>query len=374
MHYTVFLDTNIYENASFSFSNGVFTRLRELGKAGTVRLQTNSMVESEVLLHIEAQVRDAVTNLKGAAAQRSLAAFRKLTPYEALLSIPEAECWIEALKNEYRALLAECSCEMIPLNGIDVVGIVEDYRSKRYPFQSRKPNEFKDAMIIRSILKAVEEVKADEYYLVASEDKGFRKAIKAKCRADYIQVFPNLPALLEFIMERESLVSRIKAHIEQSEEAVHRIQSAVEEAVRSADIDITTVTDYIEEIDLESVENIQCTASIIALYGTVVIAAIRGKCQVCVTYRYVDEEQSCYDREDQCYLWTTTIERQDTAMVEVNLTASFDVSNSVLRGKEGAITFLEYIDLPDAIQISEKCLISSKVLSVNGPFDEDEGE
>ena len=60
MIYRVFLDTNIYDAANYSFRNASFSRLRSLAEAGHLQLIMNSVIEGEVRSHISERVKKAV--------------------------------------------------------------------------------------------------------------------------------------------------------------------------------------------------------------------------------------------------------------------------------------------------------------------------
>lgn len=57
----VFVDTNIYEAANFSFYNKQFTKLRELIEEESVELLYNEIINQEVYQHIGDNVANAVS-------------------------------------------------------------------------------------------------------------------------------------------------------------------------------------------------------------------------------------------------------------------------------------------------------------------------
>lgn len=52
MHYKVFIDTNIYDGANYSFQNAAFSAIRSRVKNKELELHINSVVEGEVKKHI----------------------------------------------------------------------------------------------------------------------------------------------------------------------------------------------------------------------------------------------------------------------------------------------------------------------------------
>ena len=57
MYYKVFLDTNIYDGANYSFHNAMFSLLRKMTEDGALQLKINSVVEGEVKKHIGRDVK-----------------------------------------------------------------------------------------------------------------------------------------------------------------------------------------------------------------------------------------------------------------------------------------------------------------------------
>ena len=52
MYYKIFIDTNIYDGANYSFQNAAFSAIRSRGKNKELELHINSVVEGEVKKHI----------------------------------------------------------------------------------------------------------------------------------------------------------------------------------------------------------------------------------------------------------------------------------------------------------------------------------
>ena len=57
----VFIDTNIYEGANFSFYNKQFSKLKELTEEESVELLYNEIIYQEVYQHIEENLTKAVS-------------------------------------------------------------------------------------------------------------------------------------------------------------------------------------------------------------------------------------------------------------------------------------------------------------------------
>lgn len=379
MFYYVFLDTNIYENARFSFSNEMFSQLKEWGQRGILCLQINSLVQSEVELHISNYLKDSVDALTLAANDSSFAGLRNIEPYKTLLTIPAADEWSATLIEEFHTLINECNGVSLPMNGIDVEKIVEHYRRQLLPFEKKKPNEFKDAMIIGSILQRVKELDDDSEYCVVSADKGFRTAIKREYKADNFFVFSELPKFFEHVALQDERAQFIKNYLEDNpDNTIKLVQEAVDQAVRVANINVYTVDEYVDDLDIESIDDIEYTASIVALHEADGVAkvVINAMCSVTVSYEYVDEDQSYYDREDGEYLWMTVVRRQDTNRVPVEIIILIDIGqcNKDVPEDDRYVEFLDYDGMTDTIDLTEDTLESFEIISASSSLEDEEPE
>lgn len=73
----VFIDTNIYEGANFSFYNKQFSKLKELTEEESVELLYNEIIYQEVYQHIEENLTKAVSEYnKVIEGNRAFAPFR----------------------------------------------------------------------------------------------------------------------------------------------------------------------------------------------------------------------------------------------------------------------------------------------------------
>jgi len=117
MHYKVFLDTNIYDESSYSFRNERFNQLREYAALGVLELQINSIVEGEVTRHIIKKVGDKVRDLNKVITSRELKIFRSKEMFASQLEIKDRNLWINVALEEFARLLVCCLNHIDNLNG-----------------------------------------------------------------------------------------------------------------------------------------------------------------------------------------------------------------------------------------------------------------
>ena len=113
MHYKVFIDTNIYDGANYSFQNAAFSAIRSRVKNKELELHINSVVEGEVKKHIVRDVKKASKELLGAVKKPKLAGFKNISGFKELLQVPDPGEWAEKTKEEFEKLLLECQCRRI---------------------------------------------------------------------------------------------------------------------------------------------------------------------------------------------------------------------------------------------------------------------
>lgn len=402
MFYRVFLDTNIYDGAAYSFHNAAFQKMREYSLQGELCIVTNSIIDGEVRSHIKANIAKAVNVLNKAAKDRFFALFRKLPEYENIVECHKKQNWINTCIVEYDSLLQDCNAVQIGVSDIDVEKMVSDYFLQKPPFETKKPDEFKDAIAASSVILDIKRVFSVDYtnsaqddimYCIISNDAGFRKAIQANCDSQYIdkvRVFDDLHKFLDYSSMMDKQAQFLKAFLI-SEYGMVEMEETVREAVKCASLDINLETgEFIDEQDCLDVTDIEYTPYILGIYeedGQPMVAKVllETKCTVKVWYCYTDEDNSYYDKEDQEYLWKTEIEKEGRYCIDLDLVVSLLINDCVMPDgwtvgdqefdfSEKTIQFNDYLDIPEQISLDDDNLIDEEVLSKNDPFTEYEFE
>ena len=165
----IFLDTNVFgrkEKYDFekSYKNNILTMLK---RYSNIDVYMPSIVLEELKKHIKESIENDQNNIK------SIYIKKKLTQ----------EFYDEALKENLNKL-----DEFIQRNNIKILNCekylnIKDinkwYFNKEKPFETSKPKEFPDAMIISAITNYLKENKYTNVYIV-SQDKGFNESINSK--------------------------------------------------------------------------------------------------------------------------------------------------------------------------------------------------
>ena len=165
----IILDTNVFgrkEKYDFehTYRNNILAMLK---RYSNIEVCLPSIVVEELKKHIKESIDNDQNNIKSTYVKRKLSA----TFYDEILkeNLQKLDEFIE--KNNIIVL----DCEKY----LDISDVNKWYFNKEKPFETSKPKEFPDAMIISAIVNFLKENKYSNVYIV-SEDKGFNEAIKSK--------------------------------------------------------------------------------------------------------------------------------------------------------------------------------------------------
>lgn len=375
LYYKVFIDTNIYDGANYSFNNGAFTALRTRASRDELELHINSVVEGETKKHIKSDVKKAAKSLLDAVKNQKFAGFRNLSGFQDKLTIPDPKDWVSKAIEEFDKFLLDCHVKRISLNGIDVETVVADYFEQIKPFEPKKPDEFKDAIAVASIIQEIEQRNEDEMYVVISNDNGFREAVKQKVKHWYdVTVYDNLNSFVEVLAKADDRATHLKEFLKSDEGIKYEIEEAIKEAVENASFDIERKSYYcIDESDVINISDIEYETKILDIDDNFATVSVAAKCVVKIWYKYTDEDQSYWDREDQCYLWQMVVELEDTYPISFNMDIKLDISGWLPSVEERQdILFEEYVEMPSTIVLYEDDLLEVEDLTEYPSEDDDD--
>ena len=316
----VFIDTNVYENANFSLFNKQFTKLKELVEEESVEILYNEIVYQEVYQHIGDNLAIAVAQYNQVIEEnRAFAPFRINDKWGEKISKIKSEDMINDLRKYWYDFIANTNATKIPINEVDVDGIVDKYFQKKYPFENKKPTEFKDAICVDSILKYGDKITDDKIYVV-STDKGFRRSFRGK---DKYIIFADLNSFLNIaILQTEHLAVEIEKTF-RSGELDDCISKLLEEQIYSSSVDVEDVYDDVDllSVDIQSIEY----GYIHELDGESALVISNAKTNVMVEYTVRDEDNSYYDREDGRYYWETFVTYETLFSVDLEIEVSIAI-------------------------------------------------
>lgn len=375
MKYKLFLDTNIYDVANYSFRNAFFTTLKNRALSGEVEIQINSVIEGETKQHINSEIKKAAKELLGVVKKPVFAGFKNITEFGDKLQIPNPSEWVQQAIGEFDHWLSACKVKRISANGINVERIIEDYFSipPKAPFEPQKKEEFKDAIAVESIICELDNLKEDEIYCLVSNDKGFCRAIEDKTDdyEDKILIFDELKKCIDFLSRMDNMSNAFKQYLDDGgleDEIISEIQNVVEAASYS----IENLEYYcIDDLEVVAVDNIEYETTVIEIDNNMASVLVAAKCLDTIWYKYTDEDESYWDSEEQAYLWQKIVEMQETHNLNFEMAVSLDVSGWFPGVEEKQdVCIEEFFDVPESFELDESSLV--EVLDLSEPEYEEE--
>lgn len=276
----IFLDTNVFgrkEKYDFehTYRNNILTML---DRYSNIEVCLPSIVVEELKKHIKESIDNDQNNIK------SIYVKRKLSQefYEEVLkeNLKKLDEFIE--RNNIKILDCEKYLEISDVN--------KWYFNKEKPFETSKPKEFPDAMIISAIVNFLKERQYSNVYIV-SEDKGFIESIKSKI--DCIIVNKMETILKEFFDFSIYEYRLVEEYLKENEifKDKNLIEFESENINDIIDIDIEKYKFNSCEIIYDQEENDSIVVKV--NYD----ACLKGKIFV------FDPYESIYDRDDEEYIY-----------------------------------------------------------------------
>ena len=379
----------------------MFKGLKSYAKKGVVQLQINSVVEGEVRGHIQERVTNAVRGINKAIKEPAFAGFKHIPGYMEKVEKLNVEEWVNKAQTEFETLLADCGIKQISVNGIDMEKIMNDYFNQKPPFESKKPDEFKDAIAVASIVEEAKKLAEDEVYCVISNDNGFNDAIKQNvqvpvsedvkstvaCHNERLQLFDNLRTFLDYLNKLKKRSEYLAAFL-QNVDVSYDIEATIRCVLERIDYQFEDIEPWIEEKGVIDIDEIEFKTYVLDVYDDDTAAiSLDAKAIVKLEYSYTDENESFFDKEDHQYLWQTIIENEGTYEVKFEMVLLLDVSecgNSI--GDDTEITddiefseddyvkIIDVIEEPETICLEERHCLETENISTSGPMHDYEPE
>lgn len=309
----VFLDTNVFIAVKYRFTDGYFCSLRSLIASGDIQVIYTSATRGEVEHHIREDIKTEVEQYN-----RML---RKGLPHlmplsnGALTEINVEEITQNAIAN-LDEFLSLAGVSQISLNPLDAEQLMKDYFQGKPPFESKKPYEFKDAIMINAVKKYQKDV--GEQIVIVSKDEGFRKAFEGDENFIAVEYLSNalriysekkedsdIETFLIGLVENDDFNELIQGHL--SEFDISRGDYGEWECDdHQIDVDETTLT-YIERADQKYLVHLSLALTI----------------KADITHR--DEDTSYYDREERQYLVENFVKWREKHQLEMDIVISCSV-------------------------------------------------
>lgn len=310
----VYLDTNAYISAKYIFNSGNFGTLKNLVTAGKIAVICTSATIGEVKQHIETDISTAV--LKYNRLLRKDMPVLNGDPLYKLNDLDENQV-VNSVIDKLDEFISLDGVEQISLNPLDAEKLFDDYFMQIPPFESKKPNEFKDAIMINAIKQF--QATAKKQVCIVSNDEGFRKAFEGD---DNFMTF-------EFI-------SRFLKHYNKSESELAIISEFLSDRIIAGDFD-GVIKEYLLDFDIDrgyygewhcdsrEIDEICCELLYIEEIDGKYVANISTDLEISIDITYRDEDTSYYDKEEDVYLIENFIHAIEKHCVTIAVTVVCDI-------------------------------------------------
>lgn len=304
----VFLDTNVYIGANYIFDSGNLSTLKNLANSGKITVLNTSATIGEVKQHIKDDISAAVKQYN-----RVLRKEMPVLNGDSVFNLNELDedQVIDSVTAKLNDFIRISSSEQISLNPLDAEKLLDDYFNKIPPFESKKPNEFKDAIMINAVKQFQSNTK--QQICIVSNDKGLRQAFSNNC--NYI-VFEYLSGFLK--------------HYNQSEEELASISEFISDKIDDCVFD-EVIKEYLSDFDIDrgyygewncdsgEIEAISCELLYIEENDKKYIANISIDLDLAIDITYRDEDTSYYDKDEDAYLIENFIHAIEKHRVTINI-------------------------------------------------------
>lgn len=300
----VFLDSNVYIGAHYHLDTDKFSKLRELIKSKDISVIYTSTTIGEVKAHMEQDIDKEVS-----AYNRLIRKELSVVNFAGLVEQPEIskEKVLQTFNEKADEFFSLDGVELLSLNPIDAETLMQDYFSGTPPFETKKPHEFKDAIMVHALKRYQAEIQ-DVVFIISADD-GFRRSFEGL--GGFI-CFKYISELLKYVNRQNIIQSLIDEAIENgdADELIHRFLANLDvergyyaewECEEHEISDVATEFLYMEQVD-----------------GSI-YAIVNGDAEVQARITYRDEDSSYYDKEDRCYYYEKYVTALETHRISFEI-------------------------------------------------------
>lgn len=350
----VYLDTNVYIGAKYKFDSGKLATIKNLVNSGKVTVLYTNATTGEVIKHLEEDVSNNVTKYNHAV-RKHMADLNEDNVCD--VNELKVESVVTSVIEKIMDFQKLDGVKEIPLNPLNADKLFEDYLAGNPPFETKKPNEFKDAIMINAV-KNYQKSKGEQICIVSS-DEGFRRAFQEN--KNFI-VFKFLGEFLKYCNEKYE--ERQISECVESEVEYGMLEEVIKNYLYGSNIWIDNYEQW--EGDIEEICDISSELLYIERKENNIYATILSEVEILLNVTYRDENNSYYDKEDEKYIienFIHAIEKHKIKLeikgccdIEIGPNQEYSLKNlKIIEDKNKIYT----IDLNDETRISKNIIRST---------------
>ena len=326
----IFLDTQVFEAASFNFKTTTLVSLQEQVEKGTIRLILADITVLEVKARIEKTVLAQLEGLRKFKRNARVLRSSTLSEVKAALDLDEKSA-IADLQQQFEEFIQRTKAEIIDTSALPAGPVFEKYFATKPPFgTAEKKSEFPDAFAVNGLVEWTKN-NAEPLYVI-SGDKPFRNACQPHKK---LYGYAKLSTLLNRIIFADAVAGFIRDQI------LERIEDIKEDAKQMFEDRMYYVDD--EDGDAEvSVQSLKLDGQpeIIDADDDSATVEVRFLGKLDAHLSYTDSSTGMYDSETKSMMFMEhkheTLDKEDEFIIEVRVTfevfdpASFKITETSL--------------------------------------------
>lgn len=340
----VYLDTNVYKGAKYIFEKGKLYTLKKLVEKGHVKIIYTSATVGEVKEHIKIDLDDGIKKYNHVIS-KNLGTLVDNSKYSDIISTLNCEEVINDINSQFDMYLSDTGAIQISLNPLDAENLMEDYFSKRLPFEKTKPYEFKDAIMINAIKQY--QKKYRKQICLVSSDEGFLKTFEGD---NNFILFKYLGHFLKYLNNKIEFNVRIEESIIKDIES-KRIQALIFDYLNDLTLYRFDILDW-EYNDLK-IKNIEeCELNYIDKNNNIISANLSINSIIELETTFLDAESSYFDKEEGRYIITNYVNSMEEHKIYLEIVVNYNIceSGSDIDGKS---MYIDKDNSDSSVELSE---------------------
>ena len=290
MSVEIFLDTNVFESAKFSYSSKTFVNFLEYCENNGIKLKITDVVKHEVFKRIKSNITESFEKIDKQNLGVVAASFDMDTNISKLNFI---EKLTNKLNEKFDDFLDDNDIEILSSN-YNIHELTYQYFNQLSPFTEQKKHEFPDAIILLTIKKYIQD-NTYKTLITISNDKSF----KDFSEENNIQNFNFISNVLDYLIKHPN-VALVNAYEKQmsaiKDEICKRIESNKNEFILYS-------YDSIDFVDVEDINIVEILINALNITNynqtdkSIVLEASVSIHFSCKAY-YPDPDTIIYDKEN----------------------------------------------------------------------------
>ena len=309
----IFLDTQVFEAASFNFKTTTLVSLEEQVEKGTVRLILTDITVLEVKARIEKTVLAQLEGFKKFKRNARVLRSSRLSEVKAALDLDEKNV-IADLHQQFEEFIQRTKAEIIDTSALPAGPVFEKYFATKPPFGTGdKKSEFPDAFVVDGLVEWTK--KNAETLYVISRDKPFQNACQPN---ETLYEYARLSTVLDRIVLADAVAGFIRDQI------LERIEDIKEDTKQEFEDRVYIVDD--EDGDAEmSVQSLELDdqPEIIEADDDSAMVEVHFRGEFAAHLSYSDSSTGVYDSETRSMMFMEykhqTLDKEEEFIIEVKV-------------------------------------------------------